>query len=158
MNLNRIFLKVKKKRLAKFFQDLFMFHRNYSFLLWPSSICCFSPFFILPLLFIASPGRICCYCSIAPAYVLSCFSCVQLFATPWTVAHQVPLSMGFSRQEYWSGLPFPPPEDLPDSGIELASPVAPALQVDSLPLSLQGSPKHCSQQCKSWVHVSAPDA
>ena len=46
-------------------------------------------------------------------------SSVQLFATPWTVAHQAPLSLGFSRQEYWSGLPFPPPGDLPDPGIEL---------------------------------------
>ena len=44
------------------------------------------------------------------------------FATPWTVAHQAPLSMGFSRQEYWSGLPFPSPGDLPDSGIEPRSP------------------------------------
>ena len=49
-------------------------------------------------------------------------SCVQLFATPWTVAHQAPLSMAFPRQEYWSGLPFPPPGDLPDPGIEPASP------------------------------------
>ena len=49
-------------------------------------------------------------------------SIVQLFATPWTVAHQAPLSMGFSRQEHWSGLPFPPPGDLPDSGIKPASP------------------------------------
>ena len=47
---------------------------------------------------------------------------VPLFATPWTVAHQVPLSMGFSRQEYWSGLPFPSPGDLPDPGIEPRSP------------------------------------
>ena len=46
-------------------------------------------------------------------------SCVQLFATPWTVAYQGPLSMGFSRQEYWSGLPFPSPGDLPNPGIEL---------------------------------------
>ena len=46
-------------------------------------------------------------------------SCVWLFASPWTVAHQAPLSMGFSRQEYWSGLPFPPPRDLPDPGIRL---------------------------------------
>ena len=52
---------------------------------------------------------------------------VQLFATPWTVARQAPLSMGFSRQEYWSGLPCPPPGDLPDPGIEPASPVSPAL-------------------------------
>ena len=47
---------------------------------------------------------------------------VRLYATPWTVAHQVPLSMEFSRQEYWSGLPFPSPEDLLDPGIEPASP------------------------------------
>ena len=55
---------------------------------------------------------------------------VQLFVTPWTIAHQVPLSMGFSRQEYWSGLPFPTPGDLPDPEIK---PGSPALQADSLP-------------------------
>ena len=54
---------------------------------------------------------------------------VQLFATPWTVVHKAPLSLGFSRQEYWSGLPFPSPGDLPDPGIELGSP---ALQADAL--------------------------
>jgi len=59
--------------------------------------------------------------------VLSCFSHIPLFATPWTVAHQAPLSMGFSRQEYWSVLPFPPPGDLPDSGTELMSPTSSAL-------------------------------
>ena len=47
---------------------------------------------------------------------------VQLFVTPWTVAHQAPLSMGFSRQEYWSGLPFPSSGDLPDPGMEPTSP------------------------------------
>ena len=52
---------------------------------------------------------------------------IILFATPQTVACQAPLSMEFSRQEYWSGLPFPPPGDLPDPGIEPKSPVAPAL-------------------------------
>ena len=51
-------------------------------------------------------------------------SCVQLFATPWTVARQAPLSMEFSRQEYWSGLPFPSPGDVPDPGTELASSVS----------------------------------
>ena len=54
---------------------------------------------------------------------------VQLFATPWTVALQAPPSMGFSRQEYWNGLPFPSPGDLPDPGIE---PRSPALQADAL--------------------------
>ena len=75
----------------------------------------------------------------ASVYILSHISRVQLFVTLWTVAHQAPLSMGFSRQEYWSGLPFPPPGDLPDPGIEPTLPVAPALQADSLPLSHQGS-------------------
>ena len=56
-------------------------------------------------------------------------SLVQLFATPWTVAHQAPLSLGFSKQEYWSGLPFLSPGDLLDPGIE---PRSPALQADSL--------------------------
>ena len=55
---------------------------------------------------------------------------VQLFAIPWTVVYQASLSMGFSRQEYWSGLPFPSPGDLPDPGIE---PRSPALQADTLP-------------------------
>ena len=54
--------------------------------------------------------------------VIQLCSCVRLFATPWTVAHQGPLSMGFSRQEYWSGLPFSSPGDLPDPGIKLTSP------------------------------------
>ena len=54
---------------------------------------------------------------------------VQLFAAPWTVAYQAPPSMGFSRQEYWSGLPFPSPGDLPNPGIE---PRSPALQTDAL--------------------------
>ena len=62
------------------------------------------------------------------------------FVTPWTLARQAPLSMGFSRQEYWSGLPFPPSGDLPNPGIETVSPVTPASQVDSLPLSHQRSP------------------
>ena len=58
--------------------------------------------------------------------MLSCFSHVQLFVTPWTIAHQAPLSMGFSRQEYWSQLPFPSPGDLPDPGIKPTS-ASPAL-------------------------------
>ena len=66
-------------------------------------------------------------------------SCVCLFVTPWTVARQAPLSMGLSRQEYWSGLPCPSPGHLPNPGIEPASPVSPALQADSLPLSQQAS-------------------
>ena len=64
-------------------------------------------------------------------------SLVQLFTIPWTVAHQAPLSMGFPRQEYWSGQPFPSPGALPDPGIELGSS---ALQVDSLPAEPAGKP------------------
>ena len=67
-------------------------------------------------------------------------SCVQFFVTPWTVACQAPLSMGFSRQEYWSGLPCLPPGDLPNPGIKPESLMSPALQVDSLPLSHRKSP------------------
>ena len=74
------------------------------------------------------------------AYELSHFSRVQLFAAPWTVARQAPLSMGFSRKEYWSGLPFPSPRDLPNPGIKPTFPVSPALQADSLLLSHQESP------------------
>ena len=59
---------------------------------------------------------------------LNVLSHVWLFSTLWTVVHQIPLSMGFFSQEYWNGLPFPPPGGLPDRGIETASPVSPALQ------------------------------
>ena len=63
---------------------------------------------------------------------------VQLFATPWTAAYQASPSMGFSRQEYWSGLPFPSPGDLPDPGIE---PGSPALEADALTSEPPGKPK-----------------
>ena len=69
---------------------------------------------------------------------LSSLSRVQLFVTPWTVANQAPPSMGFSRQEYWSGLPFPSPGDLPNPGIK---PGSPALQADTLPSKPPGKPK-----------------
>ena len=62
---------------------------------------------------------------------------VRLFATPWTIAHQAPLSMGFCRQEYWSELPCPPPEDLPNPGFE---PRSPTLQADSSPFGPPGEP------------------
>ena len=62
---------------------------------------------------------------------------VRPFATPWTVAHQAPHSMEFSRQEYWSGLPFPSPGDLPNPGIE---PGSPTLQADTLPSEPPGKP------------------
>ena len=76
--------------------------------------------------------------------VLSHFGRAQLFATPWTVAHQAPLSVEFSRQEYWSGLPFPSPGDLADPGIESRSP---ALQADSLSAELPATPATLPQRC-----------
>ena len=75
---------------------------------------------------------------------------VQLFATPWTVAHQAPQSMGFFRQEYWSGLPFPSPRDLPDPGIE---PRSPALQADSLPSKPAGKPKTFEGIANFWFLI-----
>ena len=83
--------------------------------------------------------------------LLSHFSCVQLYAVLWTLACQVPLSVGFSRQEYWSGLPCPPPEDLPDPGIK---PGSLALQADSLPLTLQGNP--CVYRISPVFWISFP--
>ena len=68
-----------------------------------------------------------------------CLCHLQLFATPWTATRQAPLSMGFSRPEYWSGLPCPPPGDLPNPGIE---PRSPALQADSLQSEPLGKPKN----------------
>ena len=65
------------------------------------------------------------------------FSCVQLFASLWTVARQALLPIGFSGQEYWNGLPCPPPKDLPDPGTE---PTFLAWQVDSLPTEPTGKP------------------
>ena len=77
----------------------------------------------------------------------SCFFCVKmkvltaqlcLFANSWTAAHQASLSMGFSRQEHWSGLPFPSSRDLPDPGIK---PRSPALEADSSPSEPPGQPR-----------------
>ena len=72
------------------------------------------------------------------AYMFCCFSCVQVFATLWSVAQQAPLSLGLSKQEYWSGLPCPPPGVLPNPGIKTVFPVSSAFQADSLPPSLWG--------------------
>ena len=74
------------------------------------------------------------------AYMLSCFSCVQLIVTPWTVAHQAPLCMGFSRQEYWSGLPFPTSGHLPNPEIRPASLMSPALAGGFFTIVLPGKP------------------
>ena len=84
------------------------------------------------------------------------FGHVQFCATPWTVARQAPLSVGFSRQEYWSGLPFPPPEDLPKPGIKPVSPVSPVspvLQADSLPTESSGKPPTHHQSVQSLSRV-----
>ena len=94
-------------------------------------------------------------CLIIGACLLSCFSHVWLFATVWTIAHQVPQSIEFSRQEYYNGLPCPPPEDIFLPGNKPSSPVCPALQEDSLPLSHQGSPNisdicPCKEKYIQW--------
>ena len=78
-----------------------------------------------------------CVCVHAPACTLSHSVMSCLFATPWTVAKQAPLSMGFPKQEYWSGWPFPPQGDLPNPGIK---PASPPLQAYSLLLGHQGIP------------------
>ena len=81
---------------------------------------------------------------------------VQLFVIPWVVAYQAPLSMGFSRQGYWSGLPFPSPGDLPDPGIEPGSPV---LQADALPSEPLGKPGSDTREAPSgsdrgeWIEI-----
>ena len=83
-------------------------------------------------------------------------SCVRLFVTPWTVAHQSPLSMEFSRQEYWSWLPFPTPGYLPNPVIESASLASPAWQADSLPLYRILVISHCDFNLKSpwWLMLN----
>ena len=70
------------------------------------------------------------------------FSHVGLFATLWTVAHQAPQSMGFSRQEFWRGLPSPSPGDLPIPWFKPVSPTSPALQADSLPTESLSHPRN----------------
>ena len=78
---------------------------------------------------------------------------VWLFATLWTVAHQTPPSMGFSRQEYWNGLPFPSPGDLPDPGIK---PRSPALQADALTSEPPGKPYTSFLQALWTHHIFSP--
>ena len=78
-------------------------------------------------------------CWLSVLYMCHVLSCVQIFETPQTAAHQAPLSMGFSMQEYWSGLLCPPPGDLPHPGIKTRSP---ALQADSLSFEPPRKPKN----------------
>jgi len=88
---------------------------------------------------------------------LLCFSRVQLFATPWTVAHQAPLSLGFSRQEHRSGLPCPPPGDLPDPGIEPIFLMSPALAGRFFTTSATKKPHRLSQVCLFSTPPSSQD-
>ena len=81
-------------------------------------------------------------------YKVESLNCVRLFETPWTVAYRAPPSMGFSRQDYWSGLPFPSPGDLPNPGIE---PGSPSLQADALPSEPPGNPT-----LYPWCHLERP--
>ena len=93
-----------------------------------------------------------CVCVDAWTHTLSC---VQPFATPWTESHQAPLSMAFFRQEYWSGLPFPTPSDLPDPGIDTVSLVFPLWQAYSLPLASLGNEESLSLNQKlEMIHLS----
>ena len=92
--------------------------------------------------------------------VLSCFSHVWLFVTLWTAPRQASLSMGFSRQDYWSGVPLPSPGDLPDPGIK---PPFPAWQADSLPSEPQGKPSvvinnfcFMATWCEELTHLKRP--
>ena len=78
---------------------------------------------------------------------VSSLSHVRLFVTLWTVAHQAPLSMGFSRQEYWSGFPFPSPGDLPDPGTEPTSLVSPALTDGFFTNAPPGKPISLQEAC-----------
>ena len=87
------------------------------------------------------PGKLMCFDHMGK-YVKS-LSHVRLFVTPWTAAHQAPPSLGFSRQEYWSGLPFPSPGDLPDPGIESRSP---ALEADALTSKPPGKLDHMGRE------------
>ena len=85
----------------------------------------------------------------------------RLFATPWTVGHQAPRSMGFSRQEYWSGLPFPSPGDLPDPGIQGSDSVietsSSALQADALTSESPGKPQILQARLQQYVNSELPD-
>ena len=79
-------------------------------------------------------------------------SCARFFAIQWTAAYQAPLSMEFSRQEYWSGLPFPSPGDLPHPGIE---PRSPALQADTLTSEPPGKPNTHNQNTNKEIKLGA---
>ena len=107
----------------------------------PASLLCLNSYYSSNINSLAQQTSSLYYKSILQTFVVLCPTLeswlLTLFATPWSVACQAPLSMGFSRQECWSGWPFPPPGDLPGPGIEHESP---ALQEEILPVSHVGSP------------------
>ena len=94
-----------------------------------------------------------CMCVCVCTNGLSPFSCVWLFATPWMLIHQAPLSMWLSQQEYWGGWSCPPPEDHTNPGIKTTFPASPALQVDSLSLSHQGCIYVCVCVCVYTYYI-----
>ena len=89
---------------------------------------------------------------VCAVHVLSHFGFVRVFETMWTVAHQASLSLGFSRQGYWGGLPCASPGDLPNPGIKFMSPASPALQSNSLPTEPRGSQHQSGLPCKYGFH------
>ena len=99
-----------------------------------------------------------CVCVCIERKKVKLHSCVRLFATTWTVAYQAPPTMEFSRQEDWSGLPFPSPEDLPNPGIKLGSPT---LQADALPSEPPGgyicvcihTHTHTHKYMYTYIHI-----
>jgi len=97
-------------------------------------------------------------CKPSPIIVLSHLRHVRLFATPWTIAHQAPLSMGFSREEYWSGLPCPPPRHLTDPGIEPVSPMSPALAGSFFTTSATWEAEREMSEACTLEYVSCPKA
>ena len=96
-----------------------------------------------------------CVCALARVRPLSRFSHVQLFATLWTAARQAPLSMGFSRQECWSGLPCPPPGDLPNPGIKPVSLSSPALAGGFFTTRPPGKPRGANTLVLRYLFCSA---
>ena len=118
--------------------------------------CCVP--FKVSLLVRCSPKNFICTISLRHACMLSCFSPVQLFATPWTVARQASLSMGFSSKESWNGWTLPPPGDLPDPGIKPSSLTTPALEggffiTSAISLNLlikQWEPWFAEEQTERW--------
>ena len=101
----------------------------------------------------ASPSFLVCVCVCVCVCACRCVcrSVVSDSSTPWTVAHQAPLSMQLSRQDYWNGLPFPSPEDLPNPRIE---PRSPSFQVDSLSSKPQGKPPFPTRQMYLSTHFA----